>query len=138
MFIATRRELAPGDLRVTLPGKTGPAIIDIGSDALGFYLMLDTPADCDALIAAAVEAKRLLDPPAVADRARAGAAASGFEPVAAAEPAQSYGLCPSDHPSGGYGCTLKRGHGGPHQSVEPLTGKARATWDAPLPQAAGQ
>jgi hypothetical protein len=64
MFIAARREISSASLRVARHDEHGAATIDIsGGDATGFYVMLDTPADCDALIAAAVEAKRLLDPP---------------------------------------------------------------------------
>lgn len=112
---------------------------------------------CDALIAAAVEAKRLLDPPAhvecgAVDEGWHCTEAAGHAPadhlarvdvggavrhrwpaapvITDSEPAQTYGLCPSDSPLGNYGCTLEPGHGGMHQSVEPLTGKARATWTA--------
>lgn len=123
----------------------------------GARIHLRTAGEADALIAAAVEAKRLLDPPVITcpahrDFPREGdvrcvrtpghpglhgagdltwAGDVGAEPVITdSEPAQTYGLCPSDSPLGNYGCTLEPGHGGMHQSVEPLTGKARAEWTA--------
>jgi hypothetical protein len=43
------------------------------------------------------------------------------------EPAQAFGCCPADL-NEVHGCTLKPGHDGPHQSVEPFTGRVRAEW----------
>lgn len=54
------------------------------------------------------------------------------------EPEQAFGLCPVNHVNGVHGCTLKPGHDGPHQSVEPLSGHVRNEWaDEPAsPEAA--
>jgi hypothetical protein len=46
------------------------------------------------------------------------------------------GICPAEHPSGMWGCTLPPGHDGPHKSVT-LDGKVRREW-ADEPAESGQ
>lgn len=119
MFFATRREISSADLRVTRQGG-GPASIDIGGDALGFYIMLDTPADCDALIKAGVEAKRLLAPPEPEPAspeevaALAASIADGTPVVVANAPYHVTGAEPCClAEDGGYICNAQDGHDGP-------------------------
>lgn len=101
-----------------LAGRNGFATLDIGKPGdTEFYLHFkDHPELIHAVIAhlVALENEMAAAAPVITD----------------SEPAQTYGLCPSDSPLGNYGCTLEPGHGGMHQSVEPLTGKARAEWTA--------
>lgn len=118
MFIATRREVSATGLRVTRPGKTGPATIDIGGDGLGFYIMLDTPADCDEVIRAAVEAKQLLDPPAEPAPAETVAALAASiadgTPLLVTDDEAGPESCGSTAPITGRPCDLDAGHSGMH------------------------
>ena len=50
------------------------------------------------------------------------------KPLEAEPLAQAFGCCPVNHPNGVHGCTLKPGHDGLHQSVQPFSGRVRAEW----------
>ena len=92
------------------PGDGKPfAIISLSEDGTT-ALVIQSVYDADRLIRAAAEAKdQLIE-------------ATGAV-VRVAVP-----MCPAEHPSGAWGCTLDAGHDGPHKSVD-TNGDVRKEWD---------
>lgn len=101
------------------PGKyhAGYATVDMESGDVEAVIFLDSAAKCDALIKAAVEAKRLLlgdtIPPALEQDLAAAEASPANPEVAKGVEA---GACLQQGPGDRYRCTLDAGHHGRHEA----------------------